>query len=85
MARIQPSSLLPPELVVEPAMSQFLSHPSVLSFVSSQDGASKPQPVLGNARVQLVSDGDMSSWEFPLPPSSWRNQWQSFHSAPHQG
>lgn len=84
VARLQPSSLLPPEpeLVVEPAMSQFLSHPSMLSFVSSWDGASKPQPVLGNARVQLVSDGDMSSWEFPLPPSSWRNQWQPFHSDP---
>lgn len=61
MARIQPESLLQPEAAVEPAASQFLSRPSMLSFVSSQDGASKPLPVLGNTRVQLVSDGDMSS------------------------
>lgn len=38
VARIQPSSLLPPESVEEPALSQSLSHPSMLSFVSSPLG-----------------------------------------------
>lgn len=60
-----------------------VSHPSMLPLsVSSQDVANEPQPLLGAHSSPAVSDGDMSSRELPLTPSSWRSQRQSLHSDP---
>lgn len=45
VAGSQPGSLLPTELVAEPAVSWFPFHPGSLSFVLPWDCANMPQPV----------------------------------------